>query len=107
MFVLLQGARCELVPQPLEAAPDAPVDESVADSDDDAAEEVGVDRRLQGDRAACQLLEPCRDRPDLFGSERRGARCGGVGQSIALVVEPPELRRDARQLLDPATPRAV
>ena len=36
--------------------------------------------------------------------ERRGAGGGGVGDALALVVEPAELRGDARQLLDPAAP---
>ena len=37
---LLQGARGELVPQPFEAAPDAPVNQPIADPHDDAAEQV-------------------------------------------------------------------
>ena len=34
----------------------------------------------------------------------RGARGDGVDDPVALVVEPAELGRDARQLLDPAAP---
>ena len=70
----------------------------------DAAQEGRVDGGLERDLATCQLFEAGGDRPDLVGSQGRGARGGGVGQSIALVVEPPELGGDAWQLLDPAAP---
>src|SRR6185369_10505695 len=102
--VLLQGARCELVPQPLEAAPDAPVDESIADPDDDPAEDRRVDVGFECDAAAGERFEAGRDLADLVVWQWRRARGGGVGQPVALVVEAGELGRDARQLLDPATP---
>src|SRR5258706_3756141 len=101
---LLQGARSELVPQPLEAAPDAPVEKAVTDSHDDAAQQGRVDGGLERDLPACQLLEAGGDRPDLVGSQGGGTRRGGVGQSIAFVIEPPEFDGDAWQLLDPAAP---
>src|SRR6266550_4854416 len=101
---LLQGARGELVPQPLEAAPDAPVDESIADPDDDPAEQAGVDAGLERDAAAGHLLQTGGDRPDLGIFQRDRARRGGVADVVAEVVEPAELRGDARQLLDPAAP---
>src|SRR6187399_1194095 len=100
----LDGSRGEAPPQPLEAASDAPVDESIADPDDDAAEDRRVDVRLEVDAAARQRFEVARDRADLLGAERSRARGGGVGQSVRGVVAASELRRDARQLLDPAAP---
>ena len=63
--VLLQGARGELVPQPLEAAPDAPVDESVADADDEPAEQALVDVGGRARPAAGHLLEAGREGLDL------------------------------------------
>src|SRR5215203_3597988 len=101
MECLLQSARGELVPEPLEAASDAPVDESVADTDDDTPENLRVDGRFEQDPVARHLLEPGRDRPDLVGSEGSRARRAGVAESVAPVVEPAELGGDARQLLDP------
>jgi hypothetical protein len=100
-WVLLQGARCELVPQPLEATPDAPVDESIADPDDDPADQVGIDRGLERDLGAGHLLETGGDRPDLGVVQRARARGDGVDDVVALVIESAELRRDTRQLPDP------
>src|SRR6478752_3210820 len=102
--VLLQGARCELVPQPLEAASDAPVDESIADPDDDPAEDRRVDVGFECDAAAGERFEAGRDLADLVVGQRCRARGGGVGQPVALVVEAGKLGRDAWQLLDPSTP---
>src|SRR6185295_16705444 len=85
---LLQGARGELVPQPLEAAPDAPVDQSVADADDQPAEQALVDVGLEGDAAARHLLEAGRDGPDLGVGQGRGARRRRVDDPLAAIVEP-------------------
>src|SRR5439155_6906168 len=101
---LLQGARRELVPQPLQATPDAPVDESVPDAHDQPAEEAVIDIGLELDPAAGHLLEAGREGPDLEVGQRRGARRGGVGDPLPSVVEPDELGDDARELLDPVAP---
>src|SRR6476469_6840853 len=96
------GSGGELRPQPLEATPDAPVDESIADPDDDPADQVGIDRGLERDLTAGHLLETGGDRPDLGVVQRARARGDGVDDVVALVIEPAELRRDPRQLPDPA-----
>ena len=75
------------MPQPLEAAPDAPVDESIADPDDDPAEQAGVDAGLKRDAAAGHLLETGGDRPDLGILQRDRARRDGVADVVAAVVE--------------------
>src|SRR6187402_1639921 len=103
-MVGLDGPGGESPPQPLEAASDAPVDESIADPDDDTAEDRRVDVRLEGHAVPGQLLEAGRDRANLLVAERDRAGGGGVGQSIARVVAPGELGGDPRQLLDPAAP---
>src|SRR6478609_1402394 len=71
---LLQGARGELVPQPLEAAPDAPVDQSVADAHHEPADQALVDVGLEGDPSARELLETDRQGPDLAVGQGHGAR---------------------------------
>ena len=100
-----RGRPHELVPQPLEAAPDAAVDQAVADPDDEAAEQAGIDLDVELDAAAGELLESRR--------EGRGPRPSVSGAALvavawmmpcAAVVEPAELGGDARQLLDPAAP---
>ena len=101
---LLESARGELVPQPLEAAPDAPVDEAVADAHDQPAQQGRVDGGLERDPPTGQVLEAGGDRLDLVFPEGGGARGGGVGQSIAPIVEPPELGGDSRQLSDAVAP---
>jgi hypothetical protein len=55
---LLEGARDELVPQPLEATPDAPVDQAVTDADDETAKQTGIDLDVERDAAAGGLLQP-------------------------------------------------
>src|SRR4029079_6341456 len=75
----LDGSRGEAPPQPLEAAPDAPVDESIADPDDDAAEDRRIDVRLEVHAAARQRFEVARDRANLLGAGRGRARRGGGG----------------------------
>ena len=57
---LLEGARNELVPQSLEAASDAPVDQAVADPHDEAAQQARVDLDVELDAAAGHLLQPLR-----------------------------------------------
>ena len=58
--VLLEGARDELVPQSLEATPDASVDQAVADAHDEAAEQAGIDLDLELDATAGELLRVAR-----------------------------------------------
>ena len=65
MSDLLEGARNELVPQSLEAAPDASVDQAVADPDDQAAQQAGIDLDVELDATAGELFEPRGERPDL------------------------------------------
>src|SRR6516165_547132 len=103
---LLEGAlaRDELVPQALEPAPDAAVDHAIADADDQATEQVGVDREIEVDAAAGHLLEPSGDGPDFVLGQRHGAGRGGGRDALSFVVEATELRRHAGQLVDPATP---
>src|SRR6476659_6808655 len=60
------GARHELVPQAFEAASNAAIDQSVADTDDEAAEEVGIDLEGELDAAAGELFKPCGDGADLI-----------------------------------------
>ena len=57
---LLEGARDELVPQPLEAASDAPIDQAVADPHDEAAQQAGIDLDVERDAAAGGLFESLR-----------------------------------------------
>src|SRR6185295_587528 len=75
---LLEGAlaRDELVPQALEPAPDTAIDHPVADADDQAAEQVGVDLQVELDPAAGHRLEPRSHRADLVLGQRDGARGG-------------------------------
>ena len=94
---LLEGARDELIPQPLEAAPDAPVDQAVADAHDEAAEQAGIDLGVELDAAAGDLFEARGQGPDLVRGQRRGAGGGGVGDALARVVEAAELGGDARR----------
>ena len=101
---LLEGARGELAPQPLEAAPDAPVDQAVAEPDHDAAEDARIDVGGQLDAAAAELFEAGGQGPDLVRAHRRRAGGGGVDDVVAQVVEPGELLRHARQEVDPAPP---
>src|SRR5262245_521332 len=98
------GARDELVPQALEPAPDAAIDQAVADPDDQAPDQVGVDLELEVDTATGHLLEPGGDCPNLVLGQWRGARRGGDRDALACVVEATELGSDARQLMDPAAP---
>src|SRR6478752_7541646 len=90
---LLEGAsaRHELVPQAFEAASDAAVDQSVADTDDEAADEVGVDLEVELDAAAGELLQPRGDGTNLVLRQGRCAGGGGEDDALAGVVEPPEL----------------
>src|SRR6188508_1462637 len=85
---LLEGARDELIPQPLEATPDAPVDQAVADPDDEATEQARIDLDVQFDAAAGGLLQPLGEGPDLVRGQRGGARGGCVGDAQATIVEP-------------------
>src|SRR4029078_10832345 len=54
---LLEGARDELGPEPLEAAADAPVDQAIADAHDEAAQQAGIDLDVERDAADRGLLE--------------------------------------------------
>src|SRR3954470_22120047 len=101
---LLEGARNELVPQSLEAASDASVDQAVADPHDQAAQQAGIGPEVELDAAAGQLFHPRGDSPDLVRAQRRGACCCGKGDALTGVVETSELGSDAGQLLNPATP---
>src|SRR5439155_6816465 len=98
-----QRARDDLVPQPLEAAADAAVDQSVPDADDEPAEQAFVDIGLEGDPSACHLLETGGQGPHLAVGEGRRACRGRVGDPLAEVVEPAELGGDPRELLDATT----
>ena len=90
MSVLLEGARNELVPKSLEAAPDASVDHAVTDSDDQATQQAGVLLDLEFDAAAGQLLQPLGQGADLVLGQRRGGDGSGFGDALAGVVEPSE-----------------
>ena len=57
---LLEGARDELVPQPLQATSDAPVDQAVADPHDQATQQAGIDLDIEVDATAGRLFEPRR-----------------------------------------------
>src|SRR3989304_253488 len=100
--ILLEGARGEPAPQPLQAASDTPVDQAVAEPHDDAAEQARIDVRGQLDAAAGELLEAGRQGADLVRVERRRAGGGGVDDAVAQIVEAGELARHARQQVDPA-----
>jgi hypothetical protein len=84
---LLEGARDELVPQPLEATPDAPVDQAVTDSYDETSQQAGVDLDIERDAAAGGLLEPRGEFPDLVLGELGRGCGGGVGDALTPVVE--------------------
>src|SRR3954454_42533 len=99
---LLEGARDELVPQPLEATPDAPIDQAVADADDETAQQAGVDLHFERDPAARGLFKPRGELPDLVLGELGRRRSGGMRDPLAPVIEPPVLGGDAGQVLDPA-----
>ena len=64
--------------QPLEAAPDAPIDEAVAELHDDPAQEVRVDASGELDSAAGQLGEPGTEGIDSRRLERGGAGRDGA-----------------------------
>src|SRR3972149_3841127 len=100
--ILLEGARGEPAPQPLQAASDTPVDQAVAEPHDDAAEQAPIGVRGQPDAAAGELLEAGRQGADLVRVERRRAGGGGVDDAVAQIVEAGELARHARQQVDPA-----
>src|SRR3989304_4406393 len=85
--ILLEGARGEPAPQPLQAASDTPVDQAVAEPHDDAAEQARSDVRGQLDAAAGELLEAGRQGADLVRVERRRAGGGGVDDAVAQIVE--------------------
>src|SRR3990170_966335 len=75
--ILLEGARGEPAPQPLQAASDTPVDQAVAEPHDDAAEQARIDVRGQLDAAAGELLDAGRHGEDLLDEAalaRRGER---------------------------------
>ena len=65
MSGLLEGARNELVPQALEATPDAAIDQAVADPHDHAAQQAGIDLDVELDSTAGELFESLRQRADL------------------------------------------
>src|SRR3954469_2857385 len=99
---LLEGARDELVPQPLEATPDAPIDQAATAGDEDTPPQAGVDLHVERDAAAGGLFKPRGELPDLVLGELGRRRSGGMRDPLALVIEPPVLGGDARQVLDPA-----
>src|SRR3990170_6128076 len=94
--ILLEGARGEPAPQPLQAASDAPVDQAVAEPHDDAAEQARIDVRGQLDAAAGESLEAGRQGADLVRVERRRAGGGGVDDAVAQIVEAGGNPRPAR-----------
>src|SRR3990170_192600 len=95
--ILLEGARGEPAPQPLQAASDTPVDQAVAEPHDDAAaEQARIDVRGQLDAAAGELLEAGRQGADLVRVERRRAGGGGVDDAVAQIVEAGGNPRPAR-----------
>src|SRR3954468_10225397 len=100
---LLEGARNELVPQSLEAASDASVDQSVADAHDQAAQQAGVGPEVELDATAGQLFHPRGDSLDLVRAQRRGACCCGESDALSGVVQTSELPCDTGELLDPAS----
>src|SRR5436853_6113466 len=97
----LDRARGELVAKSFEAAADAAIDQAIADADHQPAEQALVDSGLQGDPTSRHLLESSGQSADLDVGERRRACCRGVDDPLAGVIEPPELCRDAADLLDP------
>src|SRR5438093_8995874 len=82
MLDLLEGARDELCPQPLETASDAPVDEAVADADDEAAEQAGIDLDIENDAPAGPLLQSSGQTADLILGQFRGGHDGGVDDAL-------------------------
>src|SRR3954451_17179179 len=87
-----EGAGGELLPEPLEAAADASVDEAIADAHDQATEEALVDVGREGDPAARHLLQSSSQRTDLRVGQLRRAGRGGIRDALAKVIEPAELR---------------
>src|SRR6185369_10665956 len=62
---LLEGARDEPGPEPLQAAADAPVDQTIADAHDEAAQQAGIDLDIEGDATAGGLFESLGQRLDI------------------------------------------
>src|SRR5687768_18321886 len=62
---LLEGAREELVSQPLQAAADAAVDHAIADAHDQTAQQVGIDLDVERDATAGGPLESGGEFADL------------------------------------------
>ena len=78
MSDLLEGARNELVPQSLEAAPDASVDQAVADTHDEAAQQAGIDLDVELDATAGESASSrCGEAPDLVRVSGAALRGGG------------------------------
>ena len=105
MSDLLEGARNELVPQSLEAASDAAVDQAVADPHDEAAQQAGIDLDVELDATAGELLESRSVR-----ARTSSAVSGAALVAVATVMPWRALSRrrnsaaTLRQLLDPAAP---
>jgi hypothetical protein len=62
---LLEGARDELIPQPLEATSDAPVHQAIADTHDQAAQQAGIDLDVERDATTRLLFESVGELLDL------------------------------------------
>src|SRR5918994_3362861 len=62
---LLEGAREELVPEPLEATTDAAIDQAIADAYDETAQQAGIDLDVERDATAGGSFESGREFADL------------------------------------------
>ena len=70
-----------MIPEPLEAASDAPIDHSIADAHDEAAQQAGIDLDIERDAATGGPFESFGQGLDLVGGEFRGRRGRGVGDA--------------------------
>src|SRR3972149_3248988 len=78
--ILLEGARGEPAPQPLQAASDTPVDQAVAEPHDEAAEQARIDVRGQLDAAPGGVLGATVPGGPHGHPPPLGARVGRVGR---------------------------
>src|SRR5215210_883398 len=95
----------ELFAEPLEAAPDARVEEPVADPDGQPSDQRFVDSHLELDGRARHRTESLLEGHRLVGGQRRRARDDRRNDAVVTVEEPAVLGRDLRHEVEAAALR--